>query len=269
MSRLSVLFSPPAAHARGARHGPGRRRHHRGLRRRLHRHVGQPRPTRSPPARCRSTTRRPRRRSSPPPTCAPATRPRTGTVDIGTPARCRAPSRSTAARPSTATATTRSRQAQRRRHATAATSLRRRPGLRRRRPGQVHRHARRDEQRRSRSAPSPAPRSTATSSASTLDASAGNAYQGDTSVVHVRLERRLAGRPAGSARHGPPHRTRGLHARCSRRACSSALVLVAAGRSLGWQRYVIVSGSMTGTYDRGSLVLDEVVPGQRARESAT
>ena len=35
------------------------------------------------------------------------------------------------------------------------------------------------------------------------------------------------------------------------------LVLPAA---LGWQRYVIVSGSMTGTYDRGSLVLDEVVP---------
>jgi signal peptidase len=35
------------------------------------------------------------------------------------------------------------------------------------------------------------------------------------------------------------------------------LVLPAA---LGLQRYVIVSGSMTGTYDRGSLVLDEVVP---------
>jgi signal peptidase I len=29
---------------------------------------------------------------------------------------------------------------------------------------------------------------------------------------------------------------------------------------LGMQRYVIVSGSMTGSYDRGSLVLDEVVP---------
>jgi signal peptidase len=29
---------------------------------------------------------------------------------------------------------------------------------------------------------------------------------------------------------------------------------------MGWQRYVITSGSMTGTYDRGSLVLDEVVP---------
>jgi signal peptidase len=29
---------------------------------------------------------------------------------------------------------------------------------------------------------------------------------------------------------------------------------------IGLQRYVIVSGSMTGTYDRGSLVLDDVVP---------
>ena len=28
---------------------------------------------------------------------------------------------------------------------------------------------------------------------------------------------------------------------------------------MGWERYVIVSGSMTGTYDRGSLVFDEVV----------
>ena len=37
------------------------------------------------------------------------------------------------------------------------------------------------------------------------------------------------------------------------------LVLVAPAL-LGWQRYVIVSGSMTGTYDRGSLVLDQVVP---------
>ena len=29
---------------------------------------------------------------------------------------------------------------------------------------------------------------------------------------------------------------------------------------LGYQRYVITSGSMTGTYDRGSLVFDRVVP---------
>jgi signal peptidase len=28
----------------------------------------------------------------------------------------------------------------------------------------------------------------------------------------------------------------------------------------GWQRYAIVSGSMTGTYDRGSLVFADVVP---------
>jgi signal peptidase len=38
----------------------------------------------------------------------------------------------------------------------------------------------------------------------------------------------------------------------------SALLIVPA--ALGWQRYVIVSGSMTGTYDRGTLVLDDVVP---------
>ena len=43
----------------------------------------------------------------------------------------------------------------------------------------------------------------------------------------------------------------------------AVLVLPAA---LGWQRYVIVSGSMTGTYDRGSLVLDEVVPVSELRE---
>jgi signal peptidase len=34
---------------------------------------------------------------------------------------------------------------------------------------------------------------------------------------------------------------------------------------MGWQRYVIVSGSMTGTYDRGSLVFDEVVPTKALR----
>jgi len=58
------------------------------------------------------------------------------------------------------------------------------------------------------------------------------------------------------------------------RACS-ALVLAAGllfgallvlPAALGWQRYVIVSGSMTGTYDRGSLVLDEVVPVSELRE---
>jgi signal peptidase len=46
-------------------------------------------------------------------------------------------------------------------------------------------------------------------------------------------------------------------------ACAVALVLalaVLAPALLGFQRYVITSGSMTGTYDRGSLVFDRVVP---------
>jgi signal peptidase len=44
--------------------------------------------------------------------------------------------------------------------------------------------------------------------------------------------------------------------------CVVALValLVLVPAMFGWQRYAIVSGSMTGTYDQGSLVLDEVVP---------
>jgi signal peptidase len=36
--------------------------------------------------------------------------------------------------------------------------------------------------------------------------------------------------------------------------------LLIAPSLLGWERYVITTGSMTGTYDPGSLVLDEVVP---------
>ena len=39
--------------------------------------------------------------------------------------------------------------------------------------------------------------------------------------------------------------------------CALAVLLPALW---GWQRYAIVSGSMSGTYDRGSLVFDEVVP---------
>jgi signal peptidase len=40
----------------------------------------------------------------------------------------------------------------------------------------------------------------------------------------------------------------------------AAPLLVRAPALLGWQPYAIVSGSMTGTYDKGSLVVDEVVP---------
>ena len=39
-----------------------------------------------------------------------------------------------------------------------------------------------------------------------------------------------------------------------------AALLVLAPALIGWERYAIVSGSMTGTYDEGSLVLAEVVP---------
>jgi signal peptidase I len=47
-------------------------------------------------------------------------------------------------------------------------------------------------------------------------------------------------------------------------AATVACVLLAAvlliPTALGYQRYVIVSGSMTGTYDRGSIVFDKEVP---------
>jgi signal peptidase len=42
--------------------------------------------------------------------------------------------------------------------------------------------------------------------------------------------------------------------------CAIVAALALGPAALGLQRYVIVSGSMTGTYDRGSLVLDDVVP---------
>ena len=43
-------------------------------------------------------------------------------------------------------------------------------------------------------------------------------------------------------------------------AAVAVAMLVLLPSLFGWQRYAIVSGSMTGTYDRGTLVLDEVVP---------
>jgi signal peptidase I len=45
----------------------------------------------------------------------------------------------------------------------------------------------------------------------------------------------------------------------------TAAVLVLVPALLGWQRYAIVSGSMTPAYDKGSLVLDEVVPVRELR----
>ena len=45
----------------------------------------------------------------------------------------------------------------------------------------------------------------------------------------------------------------------------AAAALVLLPSALGMQRYVIVSGSMTGTYDEGTLVLSEVVPVEQLR----
>jgi signal peptidase I len=43
-------------------------------------------------------------------------------------------------------------------------------------------------------------------------------------------------------------------------ACLGLAGLMVLPGLLGYQRYVITSGSMTGTYDRGSVVFDDVVP---------
>ena len=61
-------------------------------------------------------------------------------------------------------------------------------------------------------------------------------------------------------RDGATKRRTGRVASWAALALVTVLVaLVALPAALGMRRYVIVSGSMTGTYDRGSLVFDEVV----------
>ena len=129
------------------------------------------------------------------------------------------------------------------------------PDVRRRRHRQVHRHGRGPE--------------LPTSSLGTFAGGEKHRYQFSVTVNTSRrqqlpgqelgrpvlLERRLARRASIMAR---------------RIARVVSTLVVAAGllfgallilpAALGWQRYVITSGSMTGTYDRGSLVLDEVVP---------
>ena len=60
---------------------------------------------------------------------------------------------------------------------------------------------------------------------------------------------------------GTPIRRAGRLASGAALAAAAVFALAVLVPSLwGWQRYAIVSGSMTGTYDRGTLVLDEVVP---------
>jgi signal peptidase I len=57
-----------------------------------------------------------------------------------------------------------------------------------------------------------------------------------------------------------PRRSRGLVGGLLTAAAVALAAAVLVPAFLGFQRYVITSGSMTGTYDRGSLVYDDVVP---------
>jgi signal peptidase len=58
----------------------------------------------------------------------------------------------------------------------------------------------------------------------------------------------------------PLHRVRRTGGALLTAAAIALAVVVLVPALLGFQRYVITSGSMTGTYDRGSLLYDRVVP---------
>jgi signal peptidase I len=65
--------------------------------------------------------------------------------------------------------------------------------------------------------------------------------------------------PAATS-HSPLQRVRRLGGGLLTAAAVALAAAVLVPALLGYQRYVITSGSMTGTYDRGSLVFDRVVP---------
>ena len=92
---------------------------------------------------------------------------------------------------------------------------------------------------------------------------------------HAIVVRRLPGVPlvdavpesAGAKPSRPPRRSLRLARRAGRMALNCvfvammASVLVVLGPAvLGFHRYVILTGSMTGTYDRGSIVFDRPTP---------
>lgn len=74
--------------------------------------------------------------------------------------------------------------------------------------------------------------------------------------------------PEPRVAEGAPTSGPGLAARLAKKVGGSALLIVCSGLAgvmlvpslLGYQRYVITGGSMSGTIDRGSIAYDELVP---------
>ena len=69
-----------------------------------------------------------------------------------------------------------------------------------------------------------------------------------------------AERPADSAVRRLAHRAGRLALNCAFVAMIASVLIMLVPALLGFQRYVILTGSMTGTYDRGSIVFDRPIP---------
>jgi signal peptidase len=69
-----------------------------------------------------------------------------------------------------------------------------------------------------------------------------------------------AERPADSAMRRLVSRARGIALNCAFVAMIASVLVMLVPVLLGFQRYVILTGSMTGTYDRGSIVFDRPIP---------
>jgi signal peptidase len=69
-----------------------------------------------------------------------------------------------------------------------------------------------------------------------------------------------AERPADSALRRLARRARQLALNCVFAALVASVIIMLGPSLLGFQRYVILTGSMTGTYDRGSIVFDRPMP---------
>ena len=94
---------------------------------------------------------------------------------------------------------------------------------------------------------------------------------------HAIVVRRLPGVPAARPRGRRNARPAGVRTRlggCARKvgqvvlnvvfvAMIGCVMVMLVPALLGFQRYVILTGSMTGTYDRGSIVFDRPSPPHR------